>query len=183
MLEYVTMLEALSIYQTQVEQDLAKMRDFVASLKPKELADFHTEQLINHLLGIPFSEEERDSEDEVTSRLEKLYSGEDIRFDTIGLDILHEQLSIVRPSAEDVCYDLGCGHGRLVLIAALTTPALWKGIDILPHRIAVAERARQKFQIENAQFICGNITDEDISEGHFSHFVHNSFVFRSPPIQ
>ncbi len=80
-------------------------------------------------------------------------------------ETIRDFIQQVEPQSNDVVYDLGCGYGRVVLYGALVTEAQWRGVDIVPHRIAEAQGIKEKFKIDNAQFRLGNVADQDFSDG------------------
>ncbi len=66
---------------------------------------------------------------------------------------------------QSTLYDLGCGYGRFVLYSAIVTDAKCKGIEIMPDRAELAQQAQAKLELENAEFIEGNVLEQDYSDG------------------
>jgi SAM-dependent methyltransferase len=73
------------------------------------------------------------------------------------------KLAGVRP--DDVVYDLGCGDGRIVIMAAKKFHARGVGIDIDPDRVREAnENARREGVAGRVRFIQQNFFNADIHE-------------------
>lgn len=68
--------------------------------------------------------------------------------------------------ADDVLYDLGAGYGRMVLYAAITTPAICRGIEIMEERVEVSRAAKGRLQLDNAELIAGDVLEQDFSDGN-----------------
>lgn len=69
---------------------------------------------------------------------------------------------------KDRIYDLGCGYGRVLFCGALTTPAHFHGIEIVPERVAVARAVAARLALERVQLTAANVLDVDFRDG--SHF-------------
>ena len=95
-----------------------------------------------------------------------LYLGSHMREDAEDLapyiatpmEVVFEMLEMARVGASDTVYDLGCGDGRMVVLAAEKYGARGVGIDIDPRRIKEAEARAEKagvralvtFRVEDA---------------------------------
>lgn len=55
-------------------------------------------------------------------------------------DVVARMLKMARPKKDDVIYDLGCGDGRMVVMAAKRYGCRGVGYDIDPERVAAALR-------------------------------------------
>ncbi len=67
-------------------------------------------------------------------------------------------LELARVSASDTVYDLGCGDGRIVILAARRFGARGIGIDIDPARIEEANRnARDAGGAGKVQLVLGDV--------------------------
>ncbi|MFA7662426.1 MAG: hypothetical protein WCX88_00735 [Patescibacteria group bacterium] len=77
-------------------------------------------------------------------------------------DFLHE----LKLESSDIIYDLGSGFGRVPIYTALTTEARCKGIELIPERMAESNSVKNKLGIENLEFINGNVTEQDYSDGN-----------------
>ena len=65
----------------------------------------------------------------------------------------------------DVVYDLGCGDGRIVVMAAQKFNARGTGVDINPERIKEAEENARKAAVSGqVRFIEKNLFDADIRD-------------------
>ena len=74
-------------------------------------------------------------------------------------------LSLARVGPDDVVYDLGCGDGRIVIMAAKKYGARAVGIDIDPRRIAEARENARKAGVEDrVQFRQEDLFKADIGE-------------------
>jgi SAM-dependent methyltransferase len=58
-------------------------------------------------------------------------------------------LKLADVKSSDIVYDLGCGDGRIVIVAAKEYGAHGVGIDINPERIAEAKQNAKKAGVEN----------------------------------
>jgi SAM-dependent methyltransferase len=79
--------------------------------------------------------------------------------------VVEGMLKLGGVTSSDVVYDLGCGDGRIVVMAAQKFGARGTGIDINPVRIKEAEEnARQAGVSERVRFIEKNLFDADVHE-------------------
>ena len=70
------------------------------------------------------------------------------------MDVVGAMLRLAKVNAGDVVYDLGCGDGRIVIMAARQFGARGVCVDIDPRRIAESrENARQAGVTERIQFL------------------------------
>jgi len=73
------------------------------------------------------------------------------------------EVAHIRPS--DVVYDLGCGDGRIPIMAAQRYGARGVGIDINPERIREARQNARNARVEDrVNFIEGDLFQADIAE-------------------
>jgi len=73
-------------------------------------------------------------------------------------------LDMTQLRRDEVLYDLGCGDGRIVLIAARDYQAKAFGVEIRKDLATAAQQQLRKFGLERkAQIICGNLFDVDLS--------------------
>ena len=79
--------------------------------------------------------------------------------------IIKRVLNTLNLTENDVFYDLGSGLGRMIISAAIITPAVCKGIEFIPERIEQAIKAKQRLALDNLHLICGNVLDQDFSDG------------------
>lgn len=79
--------------------------------------------------------------------------------------VVEAMLKLAGVGSNDVVYDLGCGDGRIVVMAAQKFGARGVGIDINPVRIKEAEEnARQAGVEKRVRFIEKNLFDADVRE-------------------
>jgi len=79
-------------------------------------------------------------------------------------DVVREMLEMARVGEEDVVYDLGCGDGRIVIMAARDFGAYGIGIDIDPERIRESEiNAGEAGVSDRVRFLEGDMFEADIS--------------------
>jgi SAM-dependent methyltransferase len=79
--------------------------------------------------------------------------------------VVAEMLRLAETRKEDVVYDLGCGDGRVVIMAAREYGTRGVGVDIDPKRIEESrENARQAGVTDRVHFLQQNLFDTDIRE-------------------
>lgn len=102
--------------------------------------------------------------------------GEQPAYDGSDYEDIRRFLKIAGPKPGDVIYDLGAGYGRVILMGAIThTDVTFKGIELVADRVRDANEVREKFELENAEFIHGNVRDVDFSEGNIF-YMFNPFT-------
>lgn len=81
-------------------------------------------------------------------------------------DVVEAMLKLGNVSPGDVHYDLGCGDGRIVIMAVQKFGAArGTGYDIDPQRIKEAnENAKQAGVTDKTRFILGNLFDADFHD-------------------
>jgi SAM-dependent methyltransferase len=80
-------------------------------------------------------------------------------------EVVEGMLKLAGVKSTDVVYDLGCGDGRIVVMAAEKFGARGVGIDINPERIREAQENAKKAGVTGkVRFIQGNLFDADIHE-------------------
>lgn len=78
--------------------------------------------------------------------------------------VVDRMLEMVKVTAKDLVYDLGCGDGRIVITAAKRYGARGVGIDIDPERIKEATaNAKAAGVADKVKFIEGDLFETDIS--------------------
>ncbi len=89
----------------------------------------------------------------------------DVHFDPTPMDVVEAMLTRAGVNQNDVVYDLGCGDGRFVILAAKKFGARGVGIDIDPVRIKESKENAQKASVsERTTFIEGDLFKADIRE-------------------
>jgi SAM-dependent methyltransferase len=79
--------------------------------------------------------------------------------------VVAEMLRLAETKREDVVYDLGCGDGRVVIMAAKEYGTRGVGVDIDPQRIEESrENARQAGVVDRARFLQQNLFETDFRE-------------------
>ena len=79
--------------------------------------------------------------------------------------VVEKMLEMVRVNGNDILYDLGCGDGRIVILAAKKYGARGVGIDIDPQRIEEANAAAREAGVENlVEFRRQDVFKVDFSE-------------------
>jgi SAM-dependent methyltransferase len=63
----------------------------------------------------------------------------DVIFVATDLEVVNAMLALASVTRDDVVYDLGCGDGRIVIVAAREFGARGVGVDIDPQRIREAQ--------------------------------------------
>lgn len=80
-------------------------------------------------------------------------------------EVVEGMLKLAGVKSSDVVYDLGCGDGRIVVMAAEKFGARGVGIDINPERIREAEENAKRAGVTGrVRFLQGNLFDADIHE-------------------
>ena len=81
------------------------------------------------------------------------------------MDIVDRMLEMAGVDREDVVYDIGCGDGRIVIMAAEKYGARGVGIDIVPERIRQSlQNARQAGVESLVEFRLEDATKSDLTE-------------------
>jgi SAM-dependent methyltransferase len=89
----------------------------------------------------------------------------DARYEPSSPEIVLEMLKLADVKKGDVVYDLGCGDGRIVIMAAEKFGARGVGIDIDPQRIKESqENARRAGVTDRVKFVNQDLFDADIHE-------------------
>jgi SAM-dependent methyltransferase len=81
-----------------------------------------------------------------------------------GVDPVLRALAEVPVRADDVFVDLGCGLGKVVMLAALVTGAKARGIEVQPALVERARAAAARLGID-ARFDCADARDADLDDG------------------
>ncbi|MBS3921212.1 MAG: methyltransferase domain-containing protein [Deltaproteobacteria bacterium] len=89
----------------------------------------------------------------------------DVHFDPTPWDVVEAMLNKAGVNQDDVVYDLGCGDGRFVILAAKNFGARGVGVDIDPVRIKESKENAQKAKVaDRTTFIEGDLFKADIRE-------------------
>jgi SAM-dependent methyltransferase len=87
----------------------------------------------------------------------------DVPYVPTRAQVVEEMLRMAAVKPGDVVYDLGCGDGRIVIMAVEKFGARGVGIDIDPKRIEEARaNAARAGVADRAEFRLGNLFDADI---------------------
>jgi len=81
-------------------------------------------------------------------------------------ETIREAIRRLAPVRGDVFYDLGSGYGRVVLWGAIVSDGLFRGIELVPERVAVAERVRRKLALRNLELRQGNVRSAALDDGN-----------------
>lgn len=89
----------------------------------------------------------------------------DVPYEPTHPSVVSSMLSVANVSKGDVLYDLGCGDGRIVVMATRKFGAARAvGIDLDPQRLLEAqERAKAYGVLDKIRFVQGNIMEVDAS--------------------
>ena len=80
-------------------------------------------------------------------------------------EVVAEMLNMAEVNKDDVVYDLGCGDGRIVIVAAKQYGARGVGVDIDPQLIKVCrENARKVGVTGRVTFLLRDLFETDIRE-------------------
>ena len=79
--------------------------------------------------------------------------------------VVDAMLKMAQVTPQDVVYDLGCGDGRIVVMAAEKYGAHGVGVDLDPRRIAEAnENAKLARVTDRVKFVVQDVFDTDFSD-------------------
>jgi cyclopropane fatty-acyl-phospholipid synthase-like methyltransferase len=79
--------------------------------------------------------------------------------------VVEAMLRMAQVTPDDVVYDLGCGDGRIVIMAAQKYGARGVGVDLDPRRIADAnENAKLAHVTDKVKFVVQDVFDTDFSD-------------------
>lgn len=88
-----------------------------------------------------------------------------VPFVATPMDVIRKMLEMVCVDREDVVYDLGCGDGRIVIMAAEEFGARGVGIDIDPRRIRESKAKARAAHVESRlRFRLQDVLTADFSE-------------------
>lgn len=91
--------------------------------------------------------------------------GGDVPYVPTPPEVVEQMLKLAGVKSTDVVYDLGCGDGRIVVMAAQKFGARGVGVDINPERIEEAKQNAANAGVTNrVKFIQQNLFDADIRE-------------------
>jgi len=79
------------------------------------------------------------------------------------------------PGPDEVVYDLGAGHGRFVLYGAAVHEARFRGVELVPERVAAAERCRARLGLANASLTAADAQSADLAGGDLFFFFNPFF--------
>jgi hypothetical protein len=102
------------------------------------------------------------------------YGFEQYIYEGTPYSLIRYFLKALSVKENDVIYDLGSGYGRIVFYGSLTKPSIFKGIEIVPERVTICNIIKQQLGLYNADFINGNVTELDYSDGNIF-FLFNPF--------
>src|SRR2546421_4275625 len=91
------------------------------------------------LLAVPGSLQGQDKDDKVTCRIIYVPTPE---------SVVDKMLDMAKVTKNDKVYDLGCGDGRVVAMAAKKFGAKGVGVDIDPARIKDSKETLKKYDVE-----------------------------------
>jgi SAM-dependent methyltransferase len=80
-------------------------------------------------------------------------------------ELVEQMLKLANVKKTDVVYDLGCGDGRIVIMAAQKFGARAVGVDADPERIKEANANAEKAGVaDRVKFVEGNLFNADIHD-------------------
>lgn len=97
-------------------------------------------------------------------------------YGTIGYLNVRKILRVVEPRPQDVFYDIGCGKGRILCVAARKPVRRCVGVELLEPLCQIARRNAADLRGRKApiQIVCGDATTVDLSDGTI-YFMFNPF--------
>lgn len=89
----------------------------------------------------------------------------DVPYEPTTYGIAKAMLDMARVTSKDIVYDLGCGDGRIVIMAAKERGATGVGVDMDPARIKESrQNAKDAGVADRVQFFQQNLFDTDVSK-------------------
>lgn len=89
----------------------------------------------------------------------------DVHFVPTPMEVVDQMLAFVRPTRDDVVYDLGCGDGRIVVAAAQRHGARGVCVDLDPSRIRESRQNADTAGVTaRIRFHQGDLFEMDLSE-------------------
>jgi len=147
-----------------------EVRNFLTQLHASD--DKIDSSIIDDIIGIKPEKTERSLD---IRRLENQYGHEQYTYQGTPYELIREFIKKLNLSESDVLYDLGCGYGRIPLYGAMTTKAQYRGIEIVPERVAEANAVKSKFKLDNVEFRQGNVLEQNYTDGSVF-FLFNPFT-------
>ncbi len=87
----------------------------------------------------------------------------DVPYVPTPFEVVEQMLKLAGAHAGDTVYDLGCGDGRVVIMAAQKFGAAGTGVEIDPERISAARRNAEKAGLgKNVKFVQGDLFQVDL---------------------
>lgn len=166
---YVSRLESLGHYFERLKNDLfsrlkkVPAKSFVQALHQTDL--FMSRWLMDMILNLPDPLEWRDSDLEETidwGTVRQQYGDMQYEYSQPLYDWYRDLFYAMPLEPEDTLMDLGSGYGALAIYAAIVSPANVIGIEILPQRLEVAQRAAAALDLGRITFLQGNVLQADL---------------------
>jgi len=89
----------------------------------------------------------------------------DVPYVPTPMNVVDAMLRMAQVTSADVVYDLGCGDGRIVIMAAQKYGARGVGVDLDPRRIADAnENAKLAHVTGRVKFVLQDVFETDFSD-------------------
>jgi SAM-dependent methyltransferase len=73
-------------------------------------------------------------------------------------------LEWARVGPDDVFFDLGCGRGKMVFLAALDRGCRSVGVEILPGYVRIGQQIAAATHLDRASFFCQDFSEVDLRE-------------------
>ncbi len=90
---------------------------------------------------------------------------QDVPYVPTSYEVVEAMLRLADVNSDDVVYDLGCGDGRIVVMAAEKFGARGVGVDSNPQRIEESNANAKKSNVtDKVEFRIENLFDTDVSE-------------------
>lgn len=90
------------------------------------------------------------------------------KYQPTPLSVILELIDLLAPG--DVLYDLGCGLGKVTLLAGWLSLAISKGVEFDPAYSRVAEQRAKELHLDRVRLITADVRDVDYSDGDFFYF-------------
>ncbi len=113
----------------------------------------------------------------IISRFQKNQNatGDSLIYGETPLLTVEKFLQFLKPGADDVFIDLGCGRGLPVFYTHMLAGVTSRGIDIIPEFIERASSISSRLSLEGVSFTRCSFADVDLSEGTLFYIAGTTF--------
>jgi SAM-dependent methyltransferase len=99
------------------------------------------------------------------SELEKRHPGSSVPGVPTPYPIIRGLFHGLALGPEDLFVDLGCGDGRVIFYGALTTPARFRGVELVAERVQTARDNAARLGLRQVELVNADALDVDLGQG------------------